>query len=709
MADGNSAEHAPKSKCRFFSPGRMATEVIFRLILIRRRLSEGCKVFKARIKSNAGLDTFNARFAHAIFRNHAMSRCVLSIFALALVCAVNHPVSDAHEADEHDHPRAAPKYPQAMALPAMDGAKPWSDKPVLDDPDRFQIAIMTDHTGGHRPGIWMKAVERLNLLRPAFVMSVGDLIEGYSDDPAAIETQWTEFQAFIDRMQMKFFFVAGNHDVSNSLMHDLWRKHFGAEWYSFDYKGVHFVCLSSEDTKDQIGSKQLAWLEGDLKQHVDARWTLLFFHKPLWTIAERAIAAGNPDTTNWKQVESLLGERPHTVFAGHVHHYVQYDRRGMKYYHLATTGGGSQLRGVAYGEFDHVAWLTMEQDGPTLVNLLLEGIVPANAVTEEGIARFREFLAKTRIEVAPILVDSDEGISSGRIDLRLKNNFDLPIEMTAKIEGLPLRGLTVEPSGLKVTVPAGTTQELSVNVQFDRTITFPHLAETLLTAKVRTLDDPQTLTAERTIPVVIDRKYRCSPAATPMVLDGRLDEWQNLSLTTGDKPLVIGASDQWQGPDDAEVRFAVARDDKFIYVAANVTDDVVMQGDKLDLRFDDRWITNRKADARLRTGTYAIAIAAPLETAPAGESVSEVKVMGKPKVGPASVATIRTKEGWSMEAAIPLEMLTKNQHEKWHSFQFTPILSDVDDVAEKPAQLIWRGTAEANERSTNYGHFVRTK
>ena len=406
------------------------------------------------------------------------------LLPVALLFVVTAAAHDGHEHEKSGTGGA--KFPRGVVLPAIAGPKPWSDKPLLDDPDRFQIAIMTDNTGGHRPGIWMKAVERLNLLRPTFVMSVGDLIEGYSNDPAVIEAEWKEFLGFIDRMQMKFFFVAGNHDVSNPTMHEIWRKHFGVEWYSFDYKGVHFVCLSSEDTKDQIGPEQLAWLEADLKKHADARWTMLFFHKPLWTISERAITSGNPDLTNWKKVEAALGTRPHTVFAGHVHHYVQYDRNGQKYYHLATTGGGSPLRGVPYGEFDHVAWLTMEPEGPTVVNLLLDGIVPADTVTEKGIKRFRDFLAKSRLEIVPILVDDESGISSGRIELRLKNDFDTPIEVTAEIDGLPLRGLSVEPSAaLKLTAAPGETKELTVDVRFGEKIAFAQFAQTLLTASGR--------------------------------------------------------------------------------------------------------------------------------------------------------------------------------------------------------------------------------
>jgi len=635
----------------------------------------------------------------------------LLLLGFAFLSLIVSPVV-AHEGHDHDHDhkhKKAPgaKFPQGMVLPALPGPKPWSDKPLLDDPDRFQIAIMTDNTGGHRPGIWMKAVERLNLLRPAFVLSVGDLIEGYSNDPKVVEEQWKEFLGFIDRMEMKFFFVAGNHDVSNPLMHEIWRKHFGVEWYSFDYKGVHFVCLSSEDTKDQIGPEQLAWLEEDLKKHADARWTMLFMHKPLWRVAERAIAAGNPDLTNWKKVEAALGTRPHTVFAGHVHHYVQYDRNGMKYYHLATTGGGSQLRGIPYGEFDHVVWLTMEREGPTIVNLLLDGIVPPDAVTEEGIARFRDFLSKTRLEIVPILVDDESGISSGRIDLRLQNEFDKPVEVSAVIDGLPLRGLTVEPgNALKLAAEPGETKELSVDVRFSEKIAFSHFAQTLLTAKIRAVGEKPPLTAERTIPVVIDRKYLCPPVESSIALDGDLKEWRSLPLASGEKPLLTGAGENWQGTGDASLRFATSYDSQHVYVAAEVTDDAVIEGDKLQLRIDARWITSRRDDPRLRNGTYTLTIPAP-----ANEKVGSIQVplIGSPRLSAANVAAERTKSGWAVEIALPINLVERNQSSDWHSFQMTPILIDVDNADEDPVELIWRGTRNHATVNTNFGHFVRVK
>jgi hypothetical protein len=48
----------------------------------------------------------------------------------------------------------------------------------------------------------------------------------------------------------------------------------------------------------------------------------------------------------------------------------------MNYYQLATTGGGSRLRGPTYGEFDHVAWVTMKKDAPLIANVMLDGILP---------------------------------------------------------------------------------------------------------------------------------------------------------------------------------------------------------------------------------------------------------------------------------------------------------------------------------------------
>ena len=74
----------------------------------------------------------------------------------------------------------------------------------------------------------------------------------------------------------------------------------------------------------------------------------------------------------------LLADRQYTVFAGHIHVYQKFIRQGRSYYQLATTGGGSKMRGVPYGEFDHFVWVTMKKEGPVFANVLLDGILPEN-------------------------------------------------------------------------------------------------------------------------------------------------------------------------------------------------------------------------------------------------------------------------------------------------------------------------------------------
>lgn len=630
---------------------------------------------------------------------------------IAFVISIVSPqMADAHEG--HEHPEtgataAASPQTKAMALPAIEGPKPWSDKPVLNDPDRFQIAIVTDRTGGHRPGVWMDAVRKINLLRPEFVVSVGDLIEGYTDNPKQVEREWKEFLGFIDQLDMRFFFVAGNHDVTNPMMHQIWRKHFGREWYSFDYKNVHFVCLLSEDPVNRLGEKQLGWLEQDLAEHADARWTLVFLHKPLWTYSERNRSAGNDDRTNWKRVEELLVDRPHTVFAGHVHHYVQYQRNDQQYYSLATTGGGSQLRGNDYGEFDHITWLTMERDGPHVANLRLDGILPPDVVTEESIGRFNKFLAGVGVEVAPVLIEGDESLafSTGEITLRLRNEFDQPVRMSGEIVGMPLRGLTVDPMRLEIEAPAGESVEHRIQVEFSQPVPFETLARTVLTAKLKSVGD-NPLSSELSVPVVIDRRFSLPSLAAMPELDGVIEEWPSVRTNAiPENPLLSGNVLAWQGLGDASADFFARQVGDRVYVAARVTDDRIMPGDRIELLIDPRSVEARSRDPRYRRNGLSISASAPDDQNQT--SVTAKHLRNGRDYGGVKAAAKRTNAGYDVEFSVPLDLVKEIQGRDWHSVQATVVLQDVDEPEQRETQVIWRGTQRLRDVNTGFGHFVR--
>ncbi len=272
-------------------------------------------------------------------------------------------------------------------------ATPWTHQDFADSQSEFQFAVVSDNAANPREGVFKAALAKLQILRPEFVLSVGDFIHGYNEErkPLAEESVVREkrrgFDELLGGLSMPFYRVAGNHDMNNDLSAGIWKELYGPDYYSFVYKDVLFLCLNSQDGPNYgsgIGQEQIAWTKETISKHADARWTCLFFHQPLWLMDEQRIAAAKdkpkePRLTGFNEVENLLAGRNYTVFAGHHHRYGKWVKNGQKYFRLATTGGQSALAGLETGQFDHIMWITMTDKGPLVCNMLLEGILDEDA------------------------------------------------------------------------------------------------------------------------------------------------------------------------------------------------------------------------------------------------------------------------------------------------------------------------------------------
>ena len=291
--------------------------------------------------------------------------------------------------------------------------KPWTDLHFYNDPDNFQFAIVTDRNGGNRPGIFEDAVSKINLLYPEFVLSVGDLINGYTRDTARIRYEWDEVNQVIDDLKMPFFYLPGNHDITNRVMAEEWEKRYGQRYYDFIYKNTLFIILDSNDDDDySMTREQTDFALETIIQNPDVRWTFLLMHHPIWTY----------DTNGrFEELERALEGRKYTVLAGHTHHYTHENRKGQNYYVLATTGGGSSLRGNYFGEFDHITWVTMTDAGPSLANLRLDGILPHDIANRET-----QFLAGALANNASmkhvLLCNQGEKFTDGTLYLYFENS-----------------------------------------------------------------------------------------------------------------------------------------------------------------------------------------------------------------------------------------------------------------------------------------------
>ena len=124
------------------------------------------------------------------------------------------------------------------------GPTPWTSDVFELEEDDFTFAIISDLNGGEREGVYSTAVAQLNRLDPTFVVSVGDLIDGGTEDSLQLAKEWNSFDARTSKLNMPFFYLGGNHDLTNPTMREFWKHRFGPRYYHFVYEDVLFLMMA---------------------------------------------------------------------------------------------------------------------------------------------------------------------------------------------------------------------------------------------------------------------------------------------------------------------------------------------------------------------------------------------------------------------------------------------------------------------------------
>ncbi len=577
---------------------------------------------------------------------------------------------------------------------------PWNHLNLNNDPDNFQFAIVTDRTGGHRPGVFEDAVQKLNLLQPEFVMSVGDLIEGYTRDEAVIYKEWDEFNGFIKQLQMPFFYVPGNHDYINDVMAKIWEEKYGKSYFHFVYKDVLFLGLNSEEaTKGSnmggIEKAQFKYIKKTLKENPDVKWTLVFMHQPLWIL---------DNTRYWPEVEKLLNKRKHTVFVGHHHHYVKYERNNGKYFMLATTGGGSKLRGPDFGEFDHVVWVTMTDDGPIIANLLLEGIWDEDVVNEE----ITDLITKSPLRFEPILVES-ESFSSGEFELKLINDANIPMDYSISIEND--EKLTVNENVLDGTVPPNNVTQLKIGLKSEDLQANNDFPSVHLSAIFNYLYE-----GERNF--TIKQNYNYAPSilkgiesSTAKTIDSKLEDWSMDGYDVGSGSFVNGDVSAYKGDEDASFNFKLTYDDDFLYVAVKVKDDEIIldpkksvwQQDAIRIYMDARPATQSASGTEQNNGHDYLG----LFFSPAKSDKDEMTIYQKDLFPEnTKLSASYDNEFLYYEAAIPVSWLNDSYGSDWKYLRLNVAITDADNNGSV-ARLFWQPEWRSVDNIIGSGIFVR--
>src|SRR3974390_1131769 len=90
-------------------------------------------------------------------------------------------------------------------------------------------------------------ITKINALKPALVVNLGDLIYGYGFPGK--EKQWDKYQALIKTIQVPYYQTPGNHDTHSKEARKIYGRRFGKFYQSFDYGDCHFVLLDNTENE----------------------------------------------------------------------------------------------------------------------------------------------------------------------------------------------------------------------------------------------------------------------------------------------------------------------------------------------------------------------------------------------------------------------------------------------------------------------------
>ena len=578
---------------------------------------------------------------------------------------------------------------------------PWTNLNFNNDPDNFQFVVIPDYTGGHRQGVLEDVIRKIHILQPEFVISIGDMIEGYTTNETEIKQQWSAYQNLIKDLDMPFFYIPGNHDYTNEVMARIWNEIFGPSYYYFIYNDVLFLCLNTEESlkgsdKAGIDEQQYDFVKETLADHPDVRWTFILMHHPVWL---------NEKSGYWDEIESLLSDRRYTVFAGHNHQYVKYERNNNKYFILSTAGGVSQLRGPNFGEFDHLALVSMTDDGPLLANLLLQGIWDENIVTEE----INDIMNSDNIIIEPVFTE-DAVFKKADFMIKIMNKYNYPMWTYLTFEENPL--LKPEILSYQKEITANSTEIIKIPVNTLTPVDISRIQPLIMnTWSVYKYENNREIQVDSKYGIAPVSKKFCYFSTGKIWIDGVIDEWEGLGYKVNARSPKTGDLSEYFGEYDGSFEFDVRYDLENLYIAMSVWDDKVVLDEKQSLWNQD--VVRIYLDARPleissngrgenQSDDYLF-----LSLAPAAGKKAAVIIYQKELLPQGTnVATKKTLAGFDVEISIPLTYIESKNNADWNNFRINFAFIDADDNNSRTT-IWWQPEWDSDANFVGSGMFFK--
>jgi hypothetical protein len=253
--------------------------------------------------------------------------------------------------------------PSASALfgtPLLGSAQalPTSPVPPKSGPGDFDFVFFTDcHLEPELSAVagCAKCFAQINSAKPEFCISGGDQVFDVCEQSLTrAHTLFKLYQQTEKDLQGKIYHTVGNHDVIGINQRSpvepgdleygkkLYEDYFGKRYYSFDYKGWHFIVLDSigieyyKIFKARFDEEQLDWLKSDLAAVGPTRPVVVVTHVPiatvLGTLSHRKPEDAGPIADNSFAIHALLAKcNLKAILQGHLHVWQKSEFQGVQY------------------------------------------------------------------------------------------------------------------------------------------------------------------------------------------------------------------------------------------------------------------------------------------------------------------------------------------------------------------------------------------
>ena len=438
---------------------------------------------------------------------------------------------------------------------------PWTKIPEVDA-QNFRFIITGDHTGGEVPGVFDYAVQRINELAPDFVITVGDIIEGYTRSENDMQNQWDALMHSLNLLEVPFFVAPGNHDVTNKMLLDEWKKRWGYDYYNFYVGDCLFLVLNStEPGINGFADHQIEFFERVLDKHKINNPVFVITHDPLWKMK---------DENGVEKLNGLLEKHNVTFFCGHEHRYQYRMIDGKTHYMLAGLASGNN-RGTNLGEYYNFMQVTMKNGEMRIANFNLEGMLPLDIVNNNTIKQVDVLRGEDWAYIKPVVVDN-ETTRLVQGFLHLENPGEFPLHINGQWTDTEIA--TIAPEKIESVIMPGKSLKIPVFLSLTKGygISDLPLLKPLLTGRYE--QDGKNLEASTSPVWHIDfiktvKNERQNPKSSEWLVPERIEE-----------------SWDWSGMEDAAFALQTSADNNNLYITATVQDDNWIENTPYDTQGD---------------------------------------------------------------------------------------------------------------------------